>query len=435
MKKFLVIILSFLMAVFLVGCSITFIPEDKGDGDTSGGTDSSGGDDEGGLVFKVTLLYENKPFYPETTIYAQWTGDEGVYSTPFNVFGIAEIRGLDGDYRVNLSNIPAGYTYDPNDHYADNDHTSITIQMLKLNPWDTSSGDGSGIYKPVTVSNLGTYRATLRSRSDLIYFSYCPFASGRYSLESWVDIVQNEVNPIMDRYGGSTQYNWLEAQQNDGGSFSSFTKNFRMLVALSEPEVGNVWKFAVHADVVDESLYPVIVDFTIKYEDGFVRNDDVFEMVEPHGPYATDNWWEENPVAGANFRYAFKDTNNLMDPSRFALNPEDGFYHFFDAETGTYGDILYAMLTRDNAVFTTEGQNGFLGVTLKVEGKDYSEFMSVYKQFCKNGVHPVNAELKQFLQDYAVGQRFFDDGSGYAEGLGLVSAEDNMWMFACGYYY
>lgn len=434
MKKFLFIILAFVIAVFCVGCASTFTPEDTGVGDPVQdiGPGSSG---EDGTVFKVTLLYENKPFYPTTTMYAQWTGDEGVYSAPFNVFGIAEIRGLDGDYRVNLSNVPAGYTYDPNDHYADNNHTEITIQMLKLNVLNTGIGsDGSGIYSPITVSDLGTYRAMLTSRSHLIYFSYQPTAAGRYSLESWVDIVQNEVNPIMDRYGGSTQFNWLEEQQNDGGSFSSFTKNFRMIVSLSGEYVGNVWKFAIHADTVDASLYPVIVDFTIKYEDGFVKNDNVYETVEPQGPYATESWWEENPPAGNTFRYAYEDTNKLMDPTRFALNPEDGFYHFYDAETGEYGDVLYAMLTKDCDVFETTGNNGFLGVSVKVNGKDYSEFVSMYKTFCKFGVHPVNDELKQFLQDYAIGMRYFSDGDGYAEGLGLLSAEDNMWMFACGYY-
>lgn len=50
------------------------------------------------------------------------------------------------------------------------------------------------------------------------------------------------------------------------------------------------------------------------------------------------------------------------------------------------------------------------------------------------GVYPVNEELKRFLQGYAVNASLFSDGSGVAEGKGLRAAEEDQWLFACGYF-
>ena len=444
MKKFLLVILSLIIAVLFAGCSFVTTP----DGTVNNKPDDSLPDDgkDEGIIFKVTLIYENAPFYPMETMRAQWTGEDGVYDAEFNVFGVAQITGLDGDYRVTLSNVPTGYTYDPNNHYADNDNTDITIEILKLNPWGT--GTGSSELTAIEVRQLGTYRAALTERNQWIYFMYRPLAAGKYSIQSWVDIVANEVNPILERYNANSGgwSDWV-GRSDSGGSASSFTKNFKMEISISAAEIpsdegqaGNIWLFAMHADVVNEVLYPVIIDFTIKFEDDYIPKDENYDPVEAEGPFADAEWWATHLITGNTFRYVFEDTDKSMTTSHplgeIMLNTMDGFYHFYDKETGTFGDILYVKLAKPN--FFIDAENGFISseITPRFEGKDYSEFLSTYTNYCRetDGIHPVNAELQKFLQLYAIGQQLFDDGDGYAEILGYNSSEDNMWLFAVGYF-
>ena len=444
MKKFLLIILSLIIAVLFAGCSFVTTPDDSANGKPDNNLPDNVEDE--GTVFKVTLIYENAPFYPMETMRAQWTGEDGVYDAEFNVFGVAQITGLDGDYRVTLSNVPTGYTYDPNNHYADNYNTDITIEILKLNPW--GPGSGTNTLSAIEVRQLGTYRASLTERNQWIYFKYRPLAAGVYSIQSWVDIVANEVNPILERYNANSG-GWSEwiRRSDSGGSASSFTKNFRMDISISAAEIpsdegqdGNIWLFAIHADVANEVLYPVIIDFTIKFEDDYFFKENNYELVEANGPFADGEWWANHPITGNTFRYVFEDTDKAMSTSHplgeIMLNAADGFYHFYNKETGTFGDILYVKLTQPNLFIDAE--NGFVSVQVssRFEGKDYSEFLITYTNFCReaDGIHPVNAELQKFLQLYAIGQQLFDDGDGYAENLGYNSSEDNMWLFAVGYF-
>ena len=43
-------------------------------------------------------------------------------------------------------------------------------------------------------------------------------------------------------------------------------------------------------------------------------------------------------------------------------------------------------------------------------------------------------ELAEFLQKFAITQRYFADGDGWAERSGIDAYEDSQWLFACGYY-
>lgn len=54
-----------------------------------------------------------------------------------------------------------------------------------------------------------------------------------------------------------------------------------------------------------------------------------------------------------------------------------------------------------------------------------------------DGLCPVTEELKQFLQKFAVSQRYFIDGNGWVETQSdppYHSGEDDQWLFACAYY-
>ncbi|MBE6647601.1 MAG: hypothetical protein E7611_08220 [Ruminococcaceae bacterium] len=58
-----------------------------------------------------------------------------------------------------------------------------------------------------------------------------------------------------------------------------------------------------------------------------------------------------------------------------------------------------------------------------------------YNAWCNaDGVAPVTEELADFLQKFAIAQRYFADGDGWAERRGIYAYEESQWLFCCGYY-
>lgn len=61
-----------------------------------------------------------------------------------------------------------------------------------------------------------------------------------------------------------------------------------------------------------------------------------------------------------------------------------------------------------------------------------------YGDICNaDGVCAVTQELKEFLQKYSTSQLLFFDGNGFVEtnpDISVYAAEDDQWLFACGYY-
>ncbi|MBQ4065264.1 MAG: hypothetical protein IJD10_04125 [Clostridia bacterium] len=171
----------------------------------------------------------------------------------------------------------------------------------------------------------------------------------------------------------------------------------------------------------------------------------------------------------------------------------DGVYHVFDEEkypsTGGYGPILVAYITSPcrfldspltqieyfgNKALTVSGgtenykhflegfaalvQNGYYCVpecpcTKKADHRGACPpecndcIMNCnrcpedmigkegYNAWCNaDGVAPVTQELAEFLQKFAISQRYFADGDGWAEQRGIYAYEDSQWLFACGYY-
>ena len=54
-----------------------------------------------------------------------------------------------------------------------------------------------------------------------------------------------------------------------------------------------------------------------------------------------------------------------------------------------------------------------------------------------DGVAPVTREIADFLQGFAITQRYFADGDGWVESNSkypIDAYEDSQWLFACGYY-
>lgn len=448
MKKFLLIILSVALVICIAGCGSfsppIILPEPPIEGDNpdkpSKPGDGTQTDDD---YFTVTLVSNGAPFYPTETIFAQWTGEEGTHLAPFNEVGVAQITGLDGEYRVTLSNLPYNCTYDPNGYYVDNENMDCTIEILQI-VMSTSSTTTS-MYHCLSIARLGTYRTVLSSQSQKIFFEYAPTKEGRYSIESWVDVTANEVNPMVDIYTGNSAWKQFSKTQNDGGTKSTYTKNFRWEVSLYDYEIGNSWSFAVHADNIGNH-YPVTVDFTIKLEGDLPKLENNYTSVTAKGPFyqkgETDVGKTFNYLYAVDISYTPEDdpiTNidGILDESKVKLNPEDGFYHVWYSGTETYGPLIYATLTKDSPVLPTDSGNGFLDplVNLQFGHRDYYDFMDFYSFYCNSeGRHPVNEELKDYLFNYSLNQRFFNDGNGWAESLGMQSDEDSQWLFCCGYY-
>ena len=444
LKRIFIIALIVVLVLSFAGCG-TYKPPiytgTYGEEDTNPpGGDPSTDPEEEKLIFTVTLYSEGRRFSPDVIFYAQWTSEDKteIVNAPFNALGVATTDALDGDYRVTLSGLPDEYTYDPNGIYVNNDNRDVSIELL---PIIRTKNNGTNYYTDcIEISKLGTYSHVFKARDERAWFRYYPTAQGKYVIESWVDVTENEVNPVMIHYAGNSQYvnfDYPTGTYDDGGTSSTYSKNFKFELQLSGSMVGNVWIFQLYANCKGE--YPVTVNFTIKLIGDYSGNDDVYDVVVPKGPFL-------KATPAGTWRYNYSDSNRVLDSSRFKLNAADGFYHEYDetlyASSGGWGPILFAKINKDAESMNYSEDNadngGFTNplVRLRFAGKDYNLFIKTYAEYCNgDGAHPVTQELKEFLQAYAINVSLFADGEGMAElYYHLIAAEDDMWLFACGYY-
>ena len=526
MKRVLFVILSLIFVVFFVGCGTYERGSDSPSNENTvgGGTRPGGGveegnpngggtkpgdkEDDGGeyvppevQVYTVTLFEvqgtgDNKTevVYTATeNIQAIWTGRYGTFTEDF-VNGVAKVEGLEGEYHVTLSSVPDNYTYDPNGYITNNSSRDIRIELLRL--LKPGGNGGSSAYNCLLLQDEGTYRATFKSKTDIIYYEFMPTHMGVYSVTSWVDTVQNKVNPLLDVWGGSFAFKIFDRTIDKGGAASTYTKNFKQIYEFATENIGALYTFAIHVDVASGTTVnkdnPVTVDFTIKWEGEYYLDlfgDPTFSDGE--------HFLKRQPTGS--FQYIYKDAVNnmgydgygnrkyLLDSSYVKLKEKDdefgagGYYYLYDekkyANNGGYGPMLFAKLSKDTEVMWTiddkgshvnDGFNwnqlngGMINCT--IDGLDYAYMISGgkddkgvkhegYVNYCNSdGVHPVTEEIKNFLQGYASREFYFNDGEGWAEnsklneilntngtatvkpGICLQSSEYNQWLFACGYY-
>lgn len=436
-KKILCAILVLSFLVLFSACGVYTPPSDNKKPPQSGDGPGSDIPVVDSSKFSVVVYCKDGGLPSLDGIYARWTGKNSIHSASFDENGIAYAEGLDGNYTVTLSAIPDGYTYNPNaDNTATNSRKSVEIELLKITP---TTGAGDSLYvqnvgpSAIRIVKQGTYRTTLTSAAHTVYYEYAPETNGKYSITSWVNVTENEINPILDFHNGTVGFKSTNptAVYNDGGPYSTFTKNFNFDLQLASDEVYNVWTFGIHADVVKGKDYPVVVDFTIKLYDDYERPDENFVPVPVTGNLA-------NVRPNGTFRYNYKDTaNRRLDSSRFVLDPVDGYYHLVDDPS----KILFAMINKDCELFApTDSGMGFMDTLiygrLYFDGKNYLPFISAYSEKCNSdGAHPVTQELREFLQGYSNYQKIFMDGNGFGETrLNLQALEDDQWLFCCGYY-
>ncbi|MBQ9780979.1 MAG: hypothetical protein IJW00_08550 [Clostridia bacterium] len=498
LKSIVAALLALCLLLSVMGCGEYNGPIQRPeDSRPVGETGEEQGTEEGeDTSFSVTLMLNGEPFLPaeDEPLNAQWTDGFSFHAATFDENGKATVEGLDGDYKVTLSSVPAGLAYNPNVYTADNDHRHIEIELYEI---IKTRGDGDDLYRCVSLTDPGVYQVTLNSADHVVLYEFIPRQNGQYSVESWVDVTANDVNPRLDVYMGTTAWKQFAYEQDDGGAASQYTKNFKYEVKVADENIGNAFTFGVKGDA-KENKYPITVTFVVQLNGGFSWNRTKATIILPtenfkHAPEYDSTIYE---FVGAESKDG---TNNIFDGDRFALNEEDGYYHLIDETTGLpTGPILFAKVSEpcrflDDA-FTTLEYHGNKALTVSNGTENYKLFIegwgammamgqsmdmgyfcasgcpcwtsnacpgacvegcenctdqctpcpeesigaSGYADYCNSdGCYPVTQELKDFLQKYSISQLLFRDGQGFVETSDVISVfatEADQWLFACGYY-
>ncbi len=345
-KKILINIIAILLVFALIGCENTDNPII---------TPPDGGGTEVG-DFKVTLILEGEKYIPdpEDNISARWTGQNTFKDAPFDENGIASTSGLDGDYYVTLTNLPDGLSYNPNINIATNKNKEVEIELFPIKT-TSKNKHGTDLYEDIiTITSMGVYRATLEQAGQFIYYQFEPKKEGYYVIESWADTVSNSINPILYIYKGSYAYKNEDSPTIVTGGTDGFTSNFSYAIRVDAETIGSngaggaVYAFGIKVDMVDAN-YPVTLDFRLRYTGANETPPEDTPGTDLIVPKELGKINPEEHEYGSEYTFTGAEvlTNGvkLFDGDNYKLNPETGFYHRYNSETGEYGEILYAKIT------------------------------------------------------------------------------------------
>lgn len=413
--------------------------------------------------YTVRLLHDNAAFVTgDSEINVVWHGQSGDYVYPLEADGTASAGVLDGDFDIYLTGLPDGYSYNPNIYHASDDSRHVDIIIVDIL---TAKGDGGisasgnlGLYTKYgcyDVTLQGTYRVTCYEPGQVFYFEYTPTAGGVYSIESWCNIYEDEVNPLIDIYTGNSAAKYYSETLDEGGAAlaGGYTKNFRYEISMKDKNVGASYTFGIHA-YSKTGEYPVTVEFAITYEGPpaedasvYVDYKDVLNNVDKADNYTGESWnWAD------------------LGTKTFALNcklDEDGYYRLYDeeryADANGWGPRILCQLAQLTApcyptttIYDANKVGGSANnyLRLRVQDKetnelilyDYTDFIrkGYYKKINRDGRCYVTEELREFLQLYAMRHSLWTDNAGVTEGtpedLEYSANQDDMWQFACGFY-
>jgi hypothetical protein len=457
-KKIINMFVILLMAFALVACGqTTQTPDDPNIGLDDPNQNGNGSGENGGntdnepkeVEFVVSMVYNKKVFIPEEAINVIWTDGYSQHTAPIGEDGYAK-KVLDGEFNVYLDNIPSGYTYNPNIYKADNENNEIKIELLKISKITVRKDqDGTELYKELPMSKEGTYRTVIEREGQKVYYAYSPVKSGYYVIESYVNVYDDLINPMVDIYTGSFAYRSETYEiKDDGGQTlkGGYTKNFKWVVNISADEIGNSYFFGIYG-TTKTGVYPFNIDFRISYEGEYYREDNISNVI-----YAQEANFKTPNFSSTDYQYITSDgctgsyygsvTNGtgLLDGKNFKYNEETGYWHVYDVNTNTFGPILCAKISKPCAYldesFNMIEYHGNKNLTVSNGTENYKQFIENEYTLCANsdGVCYVTMELKEFLQKYSVSQRLFFDGNGFVETTGVYAIEEDQWLFACGYY-
>jgi len=474
-KRFVIAVLILICAAFcFVGCNGGKYIESGGTntgGSVTGKPDNPdlpdkpeelpGEEDE---TYTATVFYDSAPFDPkDINIYVVWVNDLQVKKVPLGADGKADAGMLDGQYTVYLEGLPSKYSYNPSGYVATSESRSVAILLTDITA--PERGDGKGLYAAdgcYQIKYDGTYRVVLEKEGQEVFYEYITSGSGIYEVESWVNVYDNEINPYVVKYNGSSQFKFNPQKQDDGGYFlkGGFTKNFRFEYKVDKSEVGGTFTFAVGAETKSQA-YPVAVDFQIKYLGEY--SSELADIREKRAEEA--NTPAKEKQAGETFVYADLNTK-VFDMSNYRYNENTKFYHYYNETEYAedifgygkgYGPILCCMITKTapsystTSLFNANAVGPYRANYLRIyncwveeESKfvvyDYVKFIREdYVSVCNSdGVCYVTEELKQLLQKFAENHSLYTDGVsaviGTPEIKGYSANQDALWLFACGFY-
>lgn len=475
MKKILMLLSVFLISVLALSSCVGQIqgPIDGGGGnDNEGGTTDPGGDSDL-ITYSVSLYRNGQLWIPNMEIYAIFVNDNSVSEALIDDFyGVATFKG-DGDYNVHLSDVPEGYTYDPNSNVVDPQHTELIIDLYPILSYD--SGDGSGPYNPnaYDISRVGYYKVDIDSINDTKYFHFLPTQSGEYSVESICDIYADEVDPIGIKYTGTEQYINEELGSEvyeDGGVSveSGFTTNFKFSITFDVTELNVARVFAIRAESKIES-YPATIYFKIQYVDDYSKGPGFNATpVEPKEASSA-----VTPNSSGKTLVNLIDLNGgILDVRDYRYNESDGFWYVYDegkySANNGFGPRLVCPVSISVVI---PGLNSSISQALGYvptflclidennerlcydyflygDGPLYHEDGSklewndnYYLNYANSqGYVYVTNELMEFYQLLANNKEYFKDGNGWVEtqqnasGEYITAGQEDQWLFACGYY-
>ncbi len=279
MKKTLI---SFILSLFLLAFSSCGVY--NGINNSTGGNTSLGGGDENAFTVRLRLDDANAYYTDTDGLQAQWSDGFNIYRADF-VDGVATKTGLDGDYQVTVIGIPEGYAYNPNAYIATNENRDTVINFYSI---VKTRGDGKGLYQSITVQRLGVYQVEIADESDVVYYQYEPTREGWYTIETWVDTVQNRINPLLRIYTGTFAVKYFSHIQDDGSAYcNDYTRNAKFEIKITDDMIGNVYSFGVQATHKD-AQYPVYINFAIARNGdlGYNTNAPNATMMHPDDLYA-----------------------------------------------------------------------------------------------------------------------------------------------------
>ncbi len=348
--------------------------------------------------FTVSLTYEGKPYIPSSDdgMKVQWNDGYSLHEASFGEDGVARIGGLDGDYRVTLTAVPAGYTYNPNIYTATNGSRQVEIRLHKLLE---PVGVGDQKYNSIRIQSTGVYCVDIKNAEQEVFYEFAPTESGTYSVESWMDITADDINPYANYYGANIAFKEFRFTQDDGGAASYYTKNFKLNVEIADENMSQggggatAFTFGIKASSKSET-FPTKIYFAVTLNGEFSLNHAEAQMMVPQEPLKSQKDYDasEYDFVGAEFSVTNESGNtaNVFDGDRYRYWPEseggDNYYHLYNEEeypeTGGYGPILYAKISSPTRFmqepFTMLEYLGNKALTLENGTENYKLFIEGY---------------------------------------------------------
>lgn len=420
MKKIisLLLLLSLICSLFACGeyNPATNVPSGDNSGKLpSGAVDQPTLDDDPTNDFTVRLRLNGEAFIPSVAVNVYWNDGYSIHIAPMDKNGVATIDGLDGDYKVTLSSSPSGYSYDPNAYTATNDSRHVIIDM-----YDSGSVNAkeSALYSCHRITTTGVYTVTINEDVldvnedgkfvDVAYFEFAPQTNGVYTIESWVNTADDDINPVCIAYLGSSAYKYGPYEVTDVGACGSYTRNFVHTIRIADENISSggsqVFTFGITAET-KSGVYPATYTFAVKRDGGFDHNRPAKTMVVPKHDWSGFDFEAFNALAGGERQGAATLYHGTTDSYVFAEydyeankynykvwekeDGGDGVYHVYDeekySETGGYGPVLFAYISGD-LPYISSSSNKVSLVTIEDAGNNaliVNNATENYRQFIK----------------------------------------------------